>query len=77
VLPLSNNPEFGPLVARVGRALTQADISHRVDDSSGSIGKRYARTDEVAVAALHCTALHCTALHCTAGGGALRIVCGF
>ena len=27
----------------------QADISHRVDDSSGSIGKRYARTDEVAI----------------------------
>ena len=25
------------------------DISHRVDDSSGSIGKRYARTDEVAI----------------------------
>merc|ERR1719466_421795 len=23
--------------------------SHRVDDSSGSIGKRYARTDEVAI----------------------------
>ena len=25
------------------------DISHKVDDSSGSIGKRYARTDEVAI----------------------------
>lgn len=25
------------------------DISHRVDDSSGSIGKRYARTDEIAI----------------------------
>jgi len=49
LLPLSNNPDFGPLVARIGLALTQADISHRVDDSSGSIGKRYARTDEVAV----------------------------
>lgn len=49
VLPLSNNPDFGPLVTRLSQSLTQADISHRVDDSSGSIGKRYARTDEVAV----------------------------
>jgi len=49
VLPLSNNPDFSPLVSRLSQSLTQADISHRVDDSSGSIGKRYARTDEVAV----------------------------
>ncbi len=28
-------------------ALTEAEVSHRVDDSSGSIGRRYARTDEV------------------------------
>lgn len=25
------------------------DISHRVDDSSGSIGRRYARTDELGI----------------------------
>ena len=25
------------------------DISHKVDDSSGSIGRRYARTDEIAI----------------------------
>jgi glycyl-tRNA synthetase len=25
------------------------DVSHRVDDSSGSIGRRYARTDEIAI----------------------------
>jgi len=49
LLPLSNNADFGPLVAQLSEALTEADISHRVDDSSGSIGKRYARTDEVAV----------------------------
>lgn len=30
-------------------ALTKADVSHKVDDSSGSIGKRYARTDEIAI----------------------------
>jgi len=49
VLPLSNNPEFGPLVADISTRLTECDISHKIDDSSGSIGKRYARTDEVAV----------------------------
>lgn len=29
--------------------LTAADISHRVDESSVSIGRRYARTDEIAI----------------------------
>ncbi|TRY74080.1 hypothetical protein TCAL_07400 [Tigriopus californicus] len=49
VLPLSNNPDFIPLVKLLSKALTEAEVSHKVDDSSGSIGKRYARTDEVAV----------------------------
>ncbi len=47
VLPLSNNPDFGPLVKRLSKALTENEVSHRVDDSSGSIGRRYARTDQV------------------------------
>nr|CAH7749238.1 unnamed protein product [Callosobruchus chinensis] len=29
--------------------LTRVDVSHKVDDSSGSIGRRYARTDEIAI----------------------------
>ncbi|PSN57200.1 Glycine--tRNA ligase [Blattella germanica] len=29
--------------------LTRLDVSHKVDDSSGSIGRRYARTDEIAI----------------------------
>merc|ERR1719244_638546 len=49
LLPLSNNTDFTPLVQRISQALTDNDVSHRVDDSSGSIGKRYARTDEVAI----------------------------
>lgn len=49
VLPLSKNPDFIPLVKHLSKALTEAEVSHKVDDSSGSIGKRYARTDEVAV----------------------------
>lgn len=31
-------------------ALTRNGVSHKVDDSSGSIGRRYARTDEIGVA---------------------------
>jgi glycyl-tRNA synthetase len=49
VLPLSNNPDFAPLVAELSSDLTECDVSHKVDDSSGSIGKRYARTDEIAI----------------------------
>jgi len=49
VLPLSNNSDFAPLVADLSEMLTECDVSHRIDDSSGSIGKRYARTDEVAI----------------------------
>merc|ERR1712029_153093 len=49
VLPLSNNPDFTPLVSRLSQDLTLNDVSHKVDDSSGSIGKRYARTDEIAI----------------------------
>jgi len=49
VLPLSGNPDFVPLVKQLSRSLTDHDVPHKVDDSSGSIGKRYARTDEVAV----------------------------
>ena len=30
-------------------ALTQLDVSHKVDDSSGSIGRRYARTDQISI----------------------------
>lgn len=30
-------------------ALRKHDVSHKVDDSSGSIGRRYARTDEIAI----------------------------
>ncbi|XP_038111183.1 glycine--tRNA ligase [Culex quinquefasciatus] len=49
VLPLSNNADFTPFVKKISSALTSVDISHKVDDSSGSIGRRYARTDEIAI----------------------------
>uniref|UniRef100_A0A673L0B6 Glycine--tRNA ligase n=1 Tax=Sinocyclocheilus rhinocerous TaxID=307959 RepID=A0A673L0B6_9TELE len=50
VLPLSQNQEFMPFVRELSEALTRNGVSHKVDDSSGSIGRRYARTDEIGVA---------------------------
>ncbi|KAL7840789.1 hypothetical protein AOLI_G00261120 [Acnodon oligacanthus] len=50
VLPLSQNQEFIPFVRELSEALTKNGVSHKVDDSSGSIGRRYARTDEIGVA---------------------------
>ncbi|GAB0095348.1 Glycyl-tRNA synthetase [Sergentomyia squamirostris] len=49
ILPLSNNPDFVPFIKKISSELTGADVSHKVDDSSGSIGRRYARTDEIAI----------------------------
>ncbi|CAG0893172.1 unnamed protein product [Cyprideis torosa] len=49
VLPLSGNDEFVPYIKQIRDSLRYAGVSHRVDDSSGSIGRRYARTDEIAI----------------------------
>ncbi|CAH8620696.1 unnamed protein product [Dicrocoelium dendriticum] len=49
VLPLSSHPSFTPFVAQLSTALTRLGVTHRVDDSSGSIGRRYARTDQIAI----------------------------
>ncbi|KAL8620459.1 hypothetical protein ACOMHN_048392 [Nucella lapillus] len=49
VLPLSQNAEFAPFVKQLSTELTGCDVSHKVDDSSGSIGRRYARTDQIAI----------------------------
>ncbi len=46
-MPLSNNAEFGPIVRKLSQKLRSAGISSRVDDTSASIGKRYARNDEL------------------------------
>ncbi|XP_059143729.1 glycine--tRNA ligase-like [Physella acuta] len=49
VLPLSQNADFTPFVSKLSSQLTNLDISHKVDNSSGSIGRRYARTDQIAI----------------------------
>nr|CAB3248274.1 glycine--tRNA ligase [Phallusia mammillata] len=49
LLPLSNKEEFKPFITQLSKNLTQLGVSHKVDTTSGSIGKRYARTDEIAI----------------------------
>lgn len=47
IVPISNSKELAPLVKQVSRQLRAAGIASRVDDSSTSIGRRYARNDEL------------------------------
>eukprot|EP00730_Choanoeca_flexa_P018170 TRINITY_DN8819_c0_g1_i3.p1 TRINITY_DN8819_c0_g1~~TRINITY_DN8819_c0_g1_i3.p1 ORF type:complete len:713 (+),score=255.52 TRINITY_DN8819_c0_g1_i3:125-2140(+) len=49
LLPLSNNTEFEPFLDEIASLLSRAGVSVRRDDSSASIGKRYARTDEIGI----------------------------
>ena len=50
LVPLSTNPGFAPLVRHMSNRLRSLGISNRVDDTSASIGKRYARNDELGTA---------------------------
>jgi len=49
ILPLSNKAELNAFVTKVVQLLKRNEVSVKVDDSSGSIGRRYARTDEIAI----------------------------
>ncbi|XP_954302.1 glycyl-tRNA synthetase [Theileria annulata] len=49
VLPLSSKEVFEPLITRVQAHLRRLGISHKVDKTGASIGKRYARTDEIGI----------------------------
>ncbi|RXW20397.1 hypothetical protein EST38_g5456 [Candolleomyces aberdarensis] len=47
IVPLSAREEFDPLVQEISAKLRRAGVFSRVDDSNTSIGKRYARNDEL------------------------------
>ncbi|KCV69949.1 glycyl-tRNA synthetase [Fonticula alba] len=47
--PLSNNAAFTPLIEKLSADLRKHTIMYRIDDSSSSIGRRYARLDEIGV----------------------------
>ncbi|KAJ9112845.1 hypothetical protein QFC20_002173 [Naganishia adeliensis] len=47
IVPLSANSEFTPLINEISAKLRRAGVASRVDASGASIGKRYARNDEL------------------------------
>ncbi|CAO1620279.1 unnamed protein product [Sympodiomycopsis kandeliae] len=47
VVPISSGEKLSPLVAKVSKTLRSQGIASRVDDSSATIGRRYARNDEL------------------------------
>uniref|UniRef100_A0A7E4V802 Glycine--tRNA ligase n=1 Tax=Panagrellus redivivus TaxID=6233 RepID=A0A7E4V802_PANRE len=49
VLPISVNEKLEPIVTAVRDELSALHLSYRVDESGISIGKRYARTDELGI----------------------------
>ncbi|KAJ3112047.1 Glycine--tRNA ligase 1, mitochondrial [Phlyctochytrium bullatum] len=47
ILPISNNDDFRPFLRTIADQLRASGVSTRVDSSSTTIGKRYARNDEL------------------------------
>lgn len=47
LVPLSNHPDLAPVTNEVSKILRKEQIPFKVDDSGVSIGKRYARNDEL------------------------------
>lgn len=49
IVPLLSQPAFVPIIRKISQGLRRLGISCRVDDSGASIGKRYARNDELGI----------------------------
>ena len=49
ILPLIANEEFLKFVEPIRKVLVQNGISYKIDDTGDSIGRRYARTDEIGI----------------------------
>ncbi len=49
ILPLSANSEFVPAQRALSKEAVALGVSFKVDASSGSIGRRYARADEIGI----------------------------
>lgn len=47
IVSISSRPQFSPLINKLSARLRKLGISNNVDSSSASIGKRYARNDEL------------------------------
>ena len=46
---LLSNASFNPIISEIREMLQAVDISNRVDSSAGTIGRRYARSDELGI----------------------------
>ncbi|GFE55888.1 glycyl-tRNA synthetase [Babesia ovis] len=49
LLPLSSKDAFTPLISKVQRQMDIHGLSYKIDSTGASIGKRYARTDEIGI----------------------------
>ena len=49
IFPINNSEQFNGVVERIGEALRYYALAFRTDASSASIGRRYARTDEIGI----------------------------
>jgi len=49
VLPLSAHKDFSPFTRDIALGLREARLTSKVDDSTASIGRRYARSDEMGI----------------------------
>jgi glycyl-tRNA synthetase len=49
IVPISGREEFQPFIQQLKRDLRRLDISSQSDESSNSIGRRYARNDEIGI----------------------------
>jgi glycyl-tRNA synthetase len=49
VLPLISNPQLAAFIPKITAALNELGISSKVDDIGQTIGRRYARTDEIGI----------------------------
>ncbi|KAI0192502.1 anticodon-binding protein [Astrocystis sublimbata] len=47
IAPLSANEEFRPICYDMSQKLRKLGVANRIDDSAASIGRRYARNDEL------------------------------
>jgi len=49
IFRLINNVAFDPIVAQINESLQAVGLANKVDSSSGSVGRRYARADELGI----------------------------
>lgn len=49
ILPISNKPELDKFSRELSQAAVRLGVSFKVDASAGSIGRRYARADEIGI----------------------------